>query len=48
VIGKDVPAVLLEVITVDKENLLTTVIKDGFASFEDVYARVPAEQRPKQ
>jgi D-xylose transport system substrate-binding protein len=48
VIGKDVPAVLLEVITVDKENLLNTVIKDGFASFEDVYARVTAEQRPKQ
>jgi D-xylose transport system substrate-binding protein len=47
-IGKDVPAILLEVITVDKDNLQTTVIKDGFTSFEDVYANVPADQRPKQ
>jgi D-xylose transport system substrate-binding protein len=36
------------VITVDKDNLQTTVIKDGFTSFEDVYANVPADQRPKQ
>ena len=47
-IGKDVPAILLEVQTVDKDNLMTTVIKDGYAKFEDVYKNVPAEQRPKQ
>jgi len=46
--GKDVPAILLEVVVVDKDNLMTTVIKDGFAKFEDVYANVPADQRPKQ
>ena len=43
-----VPAILLEVQTVDKDNLMTTVIKDGYAKFEDVYRNVPADQRPKQ
>lgn len=43
-----VPAILLEVQTVDKDNLMTTVIKDGYAKFEDVYKNVPADQRPKQ
>jgi D-xylose transport system substrate-binding protein len=43
-----VPAILLEVTVVDKDNLMTTVIKDGFVTFEDVYKNVPADQRPKQ
>lgn len=47
-LGKDVPAVLLEVTMVDKDNLLTTVIKDGYATFDEVYKNVPADQRPKQ
>lgn len=47
-IGKDIPAILLEVTTVDKDNLMTTVIKDGFAKFDEVYKNVPADQRPKQ
>jgi D-xylose transport system substrate-binding protein len=47
-IGKDISAILLEVTVVDKDNLMTTVIKDGYAKFEDVYANVPPEQRPKQ
>jgi len=47
-LGKDVPAILLEVTTVDKDNLMTTVIKDGYAKFDEVYANVPADQRPKQ
>ena len=46
-IGKDIPAILLEVTSVDKDNLMTTVIKDGFVSFEEVYKNVPSEQRPK-
>lgn len=45
---KEVPSILLEVVVVDKENLMTTVIKDGWAKFDEVYANVPAEQRPKQ
>lgn len=47
-IGKDIPAILLEVQTVDKDNLMTTVVKDGYAKFDDVYKNVPADQRPKQ
>jgi D-xylose transport system substrate-binding protein len=47
-IGKEVRAVLLEVIVVDKANLMDTVIKDGFASFDEVYANVPVDQRPKR
>jgi D-xylose transport system substrate-binding protein len=47
-LNKEIPAILLEVQVVDIDNLLTTVIKDGYAKFEDVYANVPADKRPKQ
>jgi D-xylose transport system substrate-binding protein len=43
-----VPAILLEVIVVDKSNLMDTVIKDGFAKYEDVYKNVPEQERPKR
>ena len=46
-IGKDIMAILLEVTTVDKDNLMTTVVKDGYAKFDEVYKNVPADQRPK-
>jgi len=46
--GKDVPAVLLEVQVVDKSNLMDTVIKDGYAKYEDVYKNVPENERPKK
>jgi D-xylose transport system substrate-binding protein len=42
----DVPSVLLEVITVTRDNLKSTVIADGFHSYEDVYSNVPADKRP--
>lgn len=45
--GADVPSILLEVVSVDKNNLMDTVIKDGYAKFEDVYKNVPVDQRPK-
>ncbi len=45
-ISKDVPAILLEVQVVDKNNLMDTVIKDGYAKYDDVYRNVPADQRP--
>ena len=45
-LGKDIQAILLEVTTVDKDNLMTTVVKDGYAKYEDVYANVPADKRP--
>jgi D-xylose transport system substrate-binding protein len=47
-IGKDIQAILLEVVTVDKDNLMTTVIKDGYAKYEDVYKNVPENERPKK
>lgn len=47
-IKKEIPAILLEVTVVDKDNLMQTVVKDGYASYEDVYKNVPADQRPKQ
>lgn len=43
---KEIPAILLEVTVVDKDNLLTTVIKDGYVSYDVVYANVPADKRP--
>jgi len=44
--GAEVPSILLEVVAVDKDNLMRTVIKDGYAKFEDVYRNVPAGERP--
>jgi D-xylose transport system substrate-binding protein len=48
VLKKEIPAILLEVTSVDKANLMTTVIKDGWAKFEDVYKNVPEASRPKK
>ncbi|MBK9216451.1 MAG: substrate-binding domain-containing protein [Chloracidobacterium sp.] len=45
---KDVPAILLEVTAVEKANLMDTVIKDGYARYEDVYKNVPEADRPKR
>jgi ABC-type xylose transport system, periplasmic component len=47
-LGKEIPAILLEVQVVDKSNLMDTVIKDGYAKFEDVYKNVPENERPKR
>ncbi len=47
-VNKDVPSILLEVTSVDKTNLMDTVIKDGFAKFDDVYKNVPEADRPKR
>ena len=44
----DVPTILLDPIQVDKNNVMETIIKDGFHSFEDVYKNVPEDQRPKR
>lgn len=47
-IKKEIPAILLEVFVVDKNNLMDTVIKDGYADYERVYENVPVEKRPKR
>lgn len=43
---KDVPSVLIEPIVVEKDNLATTVIADGYHKKEDVFKDVPKEQWP--
>ena len=43
---KDVPAINLDIIAVDKDNILQTVIADGFHTYEEVYKNVPEAQRP--
>ncbi len=43
----DVPSILQEPIAVDKDNLMQTVIKDGYDKMEEVYKNVPKDQWPK-
>ncbi|HEX8707621.1 MAG TPA: substrate-binding domain-containing protein, partial [Pyrinomonadaceae bacterium] len=43
----DVPSILQEPIAVDKNNMMETVIKDGYHTLEEVYKNVPKEQWPK-
>ena len=45
---KDVPSLLLEPIVVDRDNLVSTVIADGFHPLDQVYAGIPREQWPHQ
>jgi D-xylose transport system substrate-binding protein len=42
----DVPSVLYPVTIVTKDNLMSTVIKDNFRSYDDVYQGIPDNQRP--
>jgi len=44
---KDVPAILLEPVVVDKSNIVETVIADGFVRLQDVYRNLPPDQWPK-
>jgi D-xylose transport system substrate-binding protein len=44
--NSEVPSVLLEVVTVTKENLKETVIADGFHSEADVFRNVTPEPKP--
>src|SRR5436305_11208564 len=45
---KDVPSLLFEPMVLDKNNVMQTVIKDGYHKVEDVYKNVPKDQWPKQ
>jgi len=42
----DVPFIKLDPIKVGKENILDTVIKDGFHTYDEVYKNVPESERP--
>jgi D-xylose transport system substrate-binding protein len=44
----DVPSILQEPMVLDKNNVIQTVIKDGYHKLEDVYKNVPKDQWPKQ
>jgi len=44
---KQVPAILQEPIAVDRNNLLSTVVKDGYHSLEGICSGIPPEKCPK-
>jgi D-xylose transport system substrate-binding protein len=44
---KKVPSILLEPIAVDKNNIVSTVVKDGYQTLEKICATVPPEKCPK-
>src|SRR5919109_1146164 len=44
---KDVPSILQEPIAVDKNNIVSTIVKDGYQSLEKICANVPPAQCPK-
>jgi len=44
---KDVPSYFLDPIVVTKDNIVSTVIADGFQKREDVYKEIPKDQWPK-
>jgi len=44
----DVPSLLFEPMVLDKNNVMQTVIKDGYHKLEDVYKNIPKDQWPKQ
>jgi D-xylose transport system substrate-binding protein len=44
---KDVPAVLQEPLAVGKDDVMGTVVKDGYLKMEDIYRNVPKDQWPK-
>jgi D-xylose transport system substrate-binding protein len=41
-----VPAVLHDVVIVTRDNILATVVRDGQATYEDVYRGIPESERP--
>ena len=43
----DVPSILQAPVSVDKGNMMQTVIKDGYHTLEEVYKNVPKDQWPK-
>ena len=44
----DVPSILLEPVVVNKDNIVETIIKDGYQKMDDVYRNVPREQWPTE
>jgi len=44
----EVPSILLPPVAVDRDNLVSTVVADGYQKLEDVYRDVPRDRWPKQ
>ncbi len=44
---KKVPAILLEPVAVDRNNMLSTIVKDGYHTLADICAGIPADKCPK-
>ncbi|HEV7797691.1 MAG TPA: hypothetical protein VGO73_06030, partial [Pyrinomonadaceae bacterium] len=44
---KKVPSILLEPVAVDRNNLLSTVVKDGYHTLEEICAGLPPDKCPK-
>lgn len=44
---KKVPAILLEPVAVDRNNLLGSIVKDGYHTLEEICAGLPPEKCPK-
>jgi len=45
---KKVPAILLDPVAVDRANLLSTIVKDGYHTLAEICAGVPPEKCPKE
>ncbi len=45
---KEIPAILLEVQVIDKDNLMDTVVKDGWISYDELFKNVAEDKRPKK
>jgi D-xylose transport system substrate-binding protein len=43
---KDIPSLLLDPISVDKSNIVSTVVADGYQKLEEIYKDVPRDQWP--
>ena len=41
-----VPSVLYDVVTVTRDNIVDTVVRDGQATYDDVYRGIPEAERP--
>ena len=44
---KEIPSILLEPIVVDKNNVMQTIVSDGYHKMEDIYRNIPRDQWPK-
>jgi len=45
--GKEqVPSVLFDVVVVTKDNIVDSVVKDGFHGYDEIYSAIPADKRP--